>query len=119
VTSAHTGREHRELPCLTDAEAALSQVQAIVHDGTPKTGDERLLALAYCMLTFGEMLKQASHGSVTPAYSGAIALRDKLTHLPHRKLNAEVLATSVERAATEILLLLQARIHDLQPHIPA
>ncbi|MCQ4085194.1 hypothetical protein NGB36_32700 [Streptomyces sp. RB6PN25] len=114
MTSTHTDREHRELLCLTDAEAALDQAQAITRDGTPNTGDERLLALAYCMLTFGEMLKQASHGSVTPAYSGAISLRDKLAHVPHRKLNAEVLAASVERAATEILPLIQARIQDLE-----
>ncbi|MFJ4641856.1 hypothetical protein ACIP69_40765 [Streptomyces hygroscopicus] len=50
---------------------------------------------------------------MTQAYSGPIALRDKLAHVPHRKLNADVLATSVERATTETLPLMQARIHDL------
>lgn len=50
---------------------------------------------------------------MTQAYSGPIALRDKLAHVPHRKLNAEVLASSVERATTEILPLIQARIQDL------
>lgn len=80
-----------------------------------EAGDERLLALAYCMLSFGEMLKQASHGSVMQAYSGAIALRDKLAHVPHRKLNPEVLAASVERATIEILPLMKARIEDLRP----
>jgi hypothetical protein len=115
VTAARTDRERRELLCLTDAQAALDRAWTITRDGTPKMGDERLFALAYCMLTFGEMLKQASHGSVMPAYSGAIALRDKLAHVPHRKLNAEVLAASVERAVFEILPLIQARIQDLQP----
>lgn len=113
MSSAHTAREHRELRRLNDAEAALDQARAIVRGGTPKAGDERLLALAYSMLTFGEMLKQASHGAVTQTYSGAIALRDKLAHVPHRKLNAEVLATSVERATSDILPLIQARIQDL------
>ena len=65
------------------------------------------------LLTFGEMLKQASHGTVTQAYSGPIALRDKLAHVPHRRLNAEVLAISVEQATDEILPLIQARIQDL------
>ncbi|GIH73553.1 hypothetical protein [Sphaerimonospora thailandensis] len=36
----------------------------------PKAGEERLLALAYAMLTFGEMLKQASQGVVTQARHG-------------------------------------------------
>lgn len=49
------------------------------------------------------------------AYSGAIALRDKLAHVPHRKLNPEVLAASVERATIEILPLMKARIEDLRP----
>ncbi|WP_043488027.1 MULTISPECIES: hypothetical protein [Streptomyces] len=113
MTNTRTDREHRELLRLTDATTALDQARSLVRDGTPKPGNERLLALAYCMLTFGEMLKQASHGIVTQAYSGPIALRDKLAHVPHRKLNAEVLATSVERATTEILPLIQARIQDL------
>ena len=113
MTSPRTDRERRELLHLADAEAALDQARSLVRDGTPKTGDQRLLALAYCMLTFGEMLKQASHGTVTQAYSGPIALRDKLAHVPHRKLNAEVLAVSVERATSEILPLLRARIQDL------
>ncbi|EFL20734.1 hypothetical protein SSOG_00446 [Streptomyces himastatinicus ATCC 53653] len=101
--TARTDREHQELLRLTDATAALDQARSIVRDGTPKSGDQRLLALAYCMLTFGEMLKQASHGTVTQAYSGPIALRDKLAHVPHRKLNVEVLAASVEQATAEIL----------------
>lgn len=111
--TARTAREHQELLRLTDAMAALDQARSIVRDGTPKSGDQRLLALAYCMLTFGEMLKQASHGTVTHTYSGPIALRDKLAHVPHRKLNAEVLAVSVEQATAEILPLIQARIQDL------
>ena len=119
MTTARTDRERRELLCLTDADAALDRVRTITREGTPKTSDERLLALAYCMLTFGEMLKQASHGSVTHAYSGAIALRDKLAHVPHRKLNAEVLAASVERAVVEILPLIQARIQDLELDTPS
>jgi hypothetical protein len=113
VTNARTDREHRELLRLTDASAALDRARTILHGGTPKPGDERLLALAYCMLTFGEMLKQASPGTVVQAYGGPIALRDKLAHVPHRKLNAEVLVASVERATAEILPLIQARIQDL------
>ena len=111
--TARTDRERQELLRLTDATAALDQARSIIRDGTPKPGDLRLLALAYCMLTFGEMLKQASRGTVTLAYSGPIALRDKLAHVPHRKLNAEVLVLSVEQAITEILPLVQARIQDL------
>ncbi|MFI1337618.1 hypothetical protein ACWY4P_43545 [Streptomyces sp. LZ34] len=111
--TTRTDRERQELLRLTDATAALDQARSIIRNGTPKPGDQGLLALAYCMLTFGEMLKQASHGLVTQAYSGPIALRDKLAHLPHRKLHAEVLAASVERATAEILPLIQARIQDL------
>ncbi|MCQ8193932.1 hypothetical protein [Streptomyces rugosispiralis] len=106
-------RERQEPLRPTDAMAALDQARSTIRNGTPKPGDQGLLALAYCMLTFGEMLKQASHGLVTQAYSGPIALRDKLAHLPHRKLNAEVLAASVERATAEVLPLIQARIQDL------
>ncbi|WP_159043400.1 hypothetical protein [Streptomyces sp. NBRC 110028] len=113
MTNTRTDRENRELLRLTDAMAALDQARSILRDGTPKPGNERLLALAYCMLTFGEMLKQASHGTVAQAYSGPIALRDKLAHVPHRKLNAEVLFVSVEQATAEILPLIQARIQDL------
>ncbi|MEV8059363.1 hypothetical protein [Streptomyces antimycoticus] len=58
--TARTDREHQELLRLTDATAALDQARSIVRDGTPKSGGQRLLALAYCTLTFGEMLKQAS-----------------------------------------------------------
>ncbi|WP_250286686.1 MULTISPECIES: hypothetical protein [unclassified Frankia] len=113
MTATPADRERRELVCLLDARAALDRALSISRDGIPKAGDGRLLSLAYCMLTFGEMLKQASHGSVTYAYSGAIALRDKLAHIPHRKLNAEVLAASVDRAVAEILPLIQARVQDL------
>jgi len=106
-------REQQELTCLLDARTALGRAADIADSGTPKVGDERLLALAYAMLTFGEMLKQASRGAVTIAFSGPIALRDKLAHIPHRKINPEVLTASVARATDEILPLVQARIQDL------
>ncbi|MET7518049.1 hypothetical protein ABZS88_32165 [Streptomyces sp. NPDC005480] len=50
---------------------------------------------------------------LTPAFSGPIALRDKLAHVPHRKLNAAVLAASVTRAEIEILPLVRAQLADL------
>lgn len=49
----------------------------------------------------------------TWGYRRILALRDKLAHVPHRKLNAEVLFVSVEQATAEILPLIQARIQDL------
>lgn len=113
VTEPLTDREKQELTCLVDAQAAFNRALAIADDGTPKSGDERLLALAYAMLPFGEMLKQASRGLVTQAFSGPIALRDKLAHIPHRKLNPEVLTASTTRAEIEFLPLIQARIEDL------
>jgi len=113
VTLPLTEHEQHELTCLADAESALGLAMRIAGDGPPKAGDERLLALAYAMLTFGEMLRQASRGLITHAFSGPIALRDKLAHIPHRKLNPEVLAASTRRAETEILPLIRARIEDL------
>jgi hypothetical protein len=92
VTSEH---DRLEAARLDDALTALAQARSILAEGTPKAGEHRLPALAYCMLTFGEMLKQASRGTVSPAYGGPIALRDKLAHVPHRKLNAAVIAISV------------------------
>ncbi|GIH73437.1 hypothetical protein [Sphaerimonospora thailandensis] len=113
MTVPISDREQQELTRLTDAQAALARAAGIARDGAPKAGEERLLALAYAMLTFGEMLKQASRGVVTQAFSGPIALRDKLAHIPHRKLNPDVLIASTSRAETEILPLIQARIEDL------
>ncbi|MFJ3339452.1 hypothetical protein [Streptomyces sp. NPDC086766] len=113
MTKSLGEREQRELTALLDAQTALARARALLAEGEPKPGDTMLLALAYCMLTFGEMLKQTARGVVTPAFSGPIALRDKLAHIPHRKLNPAVLAASIARAEEEILPLIQARITDL------